>query len=184
MSKTTPDAHLKQTPEEWQCLSLWLVGNWVYFIIFLSSWVLLQLHFPACSPGRCQLPAWEGSVKSSALACWANCSCYKFNIVNSWHNSNLVIVDWSRGKRVHLVFQVGLLKYRWFIILCYVTQDMLAHTDVSGHLQFCVLFQNILILSMNIMRLHFVLILWPLTVNIFSWFCFWKGYSLLKVELI
>lgn len=184
MSKTTPDAHLKQTPEEWQCLSLWLVGNWVYFIIFLSSWVLLQLHFPACSPGRRQLPAWEGSVKSSALACWANCSCYKFNIVNSWHNSNLVIVDWSRGKRVHLVFQVGLLKYRWFIILCYVTQDMLAHTDVSGQLQFCVLFQNILILLMNIMRLQFVLILWPLTVNIFSWFCFWKGYGLLKAELI
>lgn len=159
----------------------WKLGLFYYFCKLLS---FVAIAFPSMFPGETSAASLRRLCKSSALACWANCFCYKFNIVNSWHNSNLVIVDWSRGKQVHLVFRVGLPKSRWFIILCYVKEDMLAHNDISGHFQFSILFQNILILSMKIVRLQFVQMLWHLTANICRRFCFWKGYSPLKVEFI
>lgn len=115
----------------------WKLGLFYYFCKLLS---FVAIAFPSMFPGETSAASLRRLCKSSALACWANCFCYKFNIVNSWHNSNLVIVDWSRGKQVHLVFRVGLPKSRWFIILCYVKEDMLAHNDISGHFQFSILF--------------------------------------------
>lgn len=93
MSKTTPDAQLKQAQEGWQYFSLpyfclQLVGNGAYYfnkllgsVVFVFPSTFLRETSAACQRTLC---------KRNAPACWANCCCYKFNIVNSWHNPDLV----------------------------------------------------------------------------------------------
>lgn len=52
--------------------------------------------------------------KSNVLYCWTNCFCCKCKIINSWHNSKLVIVDWSCN---HVTNSSGvsdfMLSYKW-----------------------------------------------------------------------
>lgn len=61
----------------------------------------------------------------------------------------------------------------------------MVHTEIYGHLQYSILFQNTLIPSMKIMILWFVQTFWHLTANIFLFqFPYGKGCAHLKVGFI
>lgn len=71
-------------------VTCWKLGLFYYFNKLLG---FVAIAFLGMFPGDTLAAGLRILCKSSALACWANCFCCKYKIMNSWCNSNLVLVD-------------------------------------------------------------------------------------------
>lgn len=158
-------------------VTCWKLGLFYYFNKLL---VFVAIAFLGTLAGETLAAHLRILCKSNALACWANCFCCNYTIVNSWHNSNLVKVDcsWENKFLWHFRFHVGLQMHRWLLYSSAMSRKtyLLAYTEVSGHLLYSTLFQNNLIFLVK----NYDIVVCLNVLASYSWYFFFCQFLVLK----